>query len=189
MHHLEAWSERVCGGAWGSFAAGQGERIRQGLDLEHWGAFNESFDRLAEIQRVVGAGERGEAPAAILTLSGDVHHAYLSHVAYPRDAGVRSAVYQAVCSPLRNPLDSRERRVIRFMMTLPALAIARALSQAAGVNDPPVRWRMCGDGPWFDNQVGILHLRGRELTMELRKTVDDGDGGARLEQVLEKRVA
>ncbi len=64
MHHLEAWNERVCGGAWGSAAARAGEKVRQELDLEHWGAFNESFERLAEIQRSVGAGERGEAPAS-----------------------------------------------------------------------------------------------------------------------------
>jgi len=189
MHHLEAWSEKVCGGAWGSLAAGLGEKLRQAVDLEHWGAFGESFDRLAEMQRSVGAGERGEAPAAILTLSGDVHHAYLSHVAYPRDAGVRSAVYQAVCSPLRNPLDGRERKVINFMTTRLALALTRALSRAAGVDEPPVRWRMCDGGPWFDNQVGTLHVRGRELTVELEKTVAGEDGGASLETVLERRVA
>ena len=189
MHHLEAWNEKVCGGAWGSLAAKQGEKVRQGLDLEHWGAFGESFHRLAEIQRSVGAGERGEPPATIITLSGDVHHAYLSQVAFPRGAGVRSAVYQAVCSPLRNPLDGRERRVIEFMTTRPALAIARALSKAAGVPDPPLRWRMRDGGPWFDNQVGTLHVRGRELTVELEKTVSDGNGGASLETVLQRRVA
>jgi hypothetical protein len=189
MHHLEAWNERVCGGAWGALAARAGERVRQELDLEHWGAFNESFERLAEMQRSVGAGERGEAPASILTLSGDVHHAYLSQVAYPRDAGVRSAIYQAVCSPLRNPLDARERRVINFMVTRPALALTRALSRTAGVDDPSIRWRMCDGGPWFDNQVGTLHISGRELTVELEKTVARDDGGARLETVLEHRVA
>ena len=137
----------------------------------------------------MGAGERGEPPATIVTLSGDVHHAYLSQVAYPRNAGVRSAVYQAVCSPLRNPLDARERRVIEFMTTRPAFAITRALSLAAGVPDPPVRWRMCEGGPWFDNQVGTLHVRGRELTVELEKAVSDGNGGASLKTVLQRRVA
>ena len=83
MHHLEAWNEGVCGGAWGGPAAKLGEKIRQELDLEHWAAFNESFERLAEIQRSVGAGERGEAPASIVTLSGDVHHAYLSRRGLP----------------------------------------------------------------------------------------------------------
>ena len=51
-------------------------------------------------------------PASITVLSGDVHHAYLSEVAYPRSAGVESSVWQAVCSPFRNALDDRERKVI-----------------------------------------------------------------------------
>ena len=175
MHHLEAWNERVCGGAWGSLAAKQGEKLRQELDLEHWGAFNESFERLAEIQRSVGAGERGEAAGDRSSRSpGTCTTPTSSQVAYPREAGVRSAVYQAVCSPLRNPLDAKERSIINFMMTRPALAHTRALSRAAGVHDPPVRWRMCDGGPWFDNQVGTLHLNGARA--------DGGageDGGAR----------
>ena len=32
---------------------------------------------------------------------------------FPRDAQAESAVYQAVCSPFRNPLDSHERRIVR----------------------------------------------------------------------------
>ena len=52
-----------------------------------------------------------------------------------------------------------------------------------------MRWRMCDGGPWFDNQVGTLHVRGRELTVELEKTVARDDGGARLETVLEHKVA
>ncbi len=171
MHYLEAWSEAVCGGAWGPLAARVGERLRQGLDLEHWAAFDESFDRLAELQRAVAAGERGEPPASIVTLSGDVHHAYLSEVAFPRDAGVRSAVYQAVCSPLRNPLDAKERRVIEAAMSRPAHAFARALARAAGVDDPPIRWRMVDGGPWFDNQVATLSIEGRRIDMTIDKAV------------------
>jgi PhoD-like phosphatase len=188
MHHLEAWNEAVCGGAWGSLASRLGEKIRQGLDLEHWPSFEESFRRLAEIQRSVGAGERGEPPASIVTLSGDVHHAYLSEVGFPRESGVRSAVYQAVCSPLRNPLDQRERNVIRAMMTRPLLALTRALSRAAGVDDPPVRWRQVGEGPWFDNQVAKLEVDGRRMDFAIDKALPDADGGARLECVIERRL-
>jgi hypothetical protein len=90
---------------------------------------------------------------------------------------------------LRNPLDAKERNVINFMVTRPALALTRALSRAAGVPDPSVRWRMCDGGPWFDNQVGTLHISGRELTVELEKTVGQDDGTARLEKVLEHPVA
>jgi hypothetical protein len=171
MHHLEAWNEAVCAGAWGRPAAKLGEKIRQDVDLEHWAAFNESFERLAEIQRSVGAGERGEAPASIVTLSGDVHHAYLSEVAFRRDAGVRSAVYQAVCSPMRNPLDARERRAIKAMFTRPVAALTRSMARAAGVSDPSVRWRRVGDGPYFDNQLATLEIDGRHIDLRLEKAL------------------
>jgi hypothetical protein len=38
MHYLEAWSERVCDGAWGKAWSRIGERIRRGVDLEHCGS-------------------------------------------------------------------------------------------------------------------------------------------------------
>ena len=190
MHHLEAWNEAVCAGAWGPLAAHLGERIRQGLDLEHWAAFHESFGRLAELQRAVGAGERGEPPASIVTLSGDVHHAHLSEVAFRRGSGVQSAVYQATCSPLRNPLDGRERRAIRVAMTKPAFVLARAFSRAAGVEREPVRWRSLGGGPWFDNQLATLELRGRRCDLRLEKAVSGGGGSEPwLDVVLELRLA
>jgi len=171
-----------------------GEKMRQALDLEHWGAFNDSFDRLAELQRAVGAGERGEAPASIVTLSGDVHHAYLSEVAFKRGSGVQSAVYQAVCSPLRNPLDAKERRVITAAVSDFGYVVGRALSLAAGVNSEPVRWRMIGDAPWFDNQVAMLYVDGRRMSFEIDKAAPDGDGsdgGAepRLECVFSHQMA
>ena len=37
-----------------------------------------------------GTGERGEPPASIVALSGDVHHAYLFEVGYPRGTGMKS---------------------------------------------------------------------------------------------------
>ena len=147
MHYTEAWSEAVAGGAWGPGFARLAERARQAGDLEHWAAFQSSFDRLTDLLRAVAAGELGAAPASIVVLSGDVHHAYLFEVAFPRAAGVSSHVYQAVCSPYRNPLERRERRVIRLGMSRPFAAVMRGLAAAAGVDDPAVRWRMVGTGP------------------------------------------
>jgi hypothetical protein len=144
---------------------------------------------LAELQRSVGAGERGKAPASIVTLSGDVHHAYLSEVGFRRGSGVRSAVYQATCSPLRNPLDTKERQVIQAMTTRPALALTRALSQTAGVDSEPVRWREVGRSPWFDNQVATLEVDGRRMDFKLEKALPDENGGTTLECVLEHRIA
>jgi PhoD-like phosphatase len=191
LHYLEAWNEAVCGGAWGEELKGAGEKVRQALDLEHWAAFGDSFVKLTELQRSVAAGERGAAPASIVTLSGDVHHAYLCEVAFPRGSGVRSSVWQAVCSPFRNPLDAAERRSIRALCTRAAHAFTRLLARTADVNDPPVRWRLTGGGPWFDNQYGVLDIDGRRLDFRLERAQPDGDnpGEARLESVLERRLA
>jgi hypothetical protein len=172
MHYLEAWNEALCDGAWGPVGAHFGEKLRQGLDLEHWAAFGESLEHMMRIVRAVGTGERGEPPATIVALSGDVHHAYLADVAFPGGSGVRSAVYQATCSPFRNPLDRSERRVIRFGLSRAGTALGRALARAGKAPDPEIRWRFC-EGPFFDNQAATLLLDGRSSTMRLEKTVAD----------------
>jgi phosphodiesterase/alkaline phosphatase D-like protein len=189
MHFAEAWSEAVAAGGWGEAFMPVAERVRRAIDLEHWAAFGESFARLAEIIRSVGAGERGTPPASIVVLSGDVHHAYLFEVAFPRGSGVKSHVWQAVCSPYRNPLEKKERRVIRVGMSRPFEVVWRALAHSAGVEDPAVQWRMVGDGPWFDNQVAGLTIDGREIEMRLDKAVPVDTDSARLERVLDHRLA
>jgi hypothetical protein len=188
MHHVEAWSEAVAGGAWGSEAARLGERVRQSLDLEHWAAFGSSFARLAELQRSVGAGERGDPPASIVSLSGDVHHAYLCELGFQRGAKVRSAVWQAVCSPFRHPLERSQRRVVRFGFTRVAEALGRALARAARVPDPAIRWRPVGDGPWFDNQVATLTLDGRRAELSIEKALPEPHDGEHLEEVFRQRL-
>ena len=189
MHYAEAWSEAIAGGAWGAAIAPLGERLRQAADLEHWAAFQESFARLAELLRAVGAGERGRAPAAVVVLSGDVHHAYLCEVAFRRDSGVQSHVFQAVCSPYRNPLEKRERQVIRLAASRGFAFVTRALAAAAGVPEPDVRWRMVGDGPWFDNQLATLTIDGRAIEARLEKAVPVDETSARLERVLARKLA
>jgi hypothetical protein len=189
MHYAEAWSEAVAGGAWGPAFRPLAEKARQTADLEHWPAFQESFARLAELLRSVAAGERGPAPASVVVLSGDVHHAYLYEVAFRRGSGVKSNVYQAVCSPYRNPLESKERNVIRIGMSRGLEAFTRALARSAGVADPGVRWRMIGDGPWFDNQVARLEIDGRRIGMRLDKAVPVDTSSARLDRVLDHRLA
>jgi hypothetical protein len=189
MHYVEGWNEAVTGGAWGEVAARAGESIRQTVDLEHWAAFQESFARLVELFRAVGRGERGEPPASIVALSGDVHHAYLFEVGYPRGTGMKSNVWQAVCSPYRNPLSKRERQTIRLGMSSGFAKFARVLARLAGVRDPGIGWRMVGDGPWFDNQVATLEIDGRRMTMRLEKAVPVDEERAELECVLEQPLA
>jgi hypothetical protein len=189
MQYVEAWSEAVAGGAWGERMTRVGERVRQELDLEHWGAFQRTFHRMVELQRSVGSGERGRPPASIVTLSGDVHHAYLFEVAYPKGSGIESAIWQAVCSPYRNPLDSKERKIIKLGMSSPFKWIWEKLAKRAGVKDPGIRWRLSGGGPWFDNQVATLVIDGRRMDMHLDKAVPVDEHDARLERVLDVRLA
>ncbi|HEX4626024.1 MAG TPA: alkaline phosphatase D family protein [Solirubrobacteraceae bacterium] len=175
IHHLEAWNEAVCSGAWGGQAAKLGERMRQGLDLEHWAAFNTSFRKLTTLIEEVASGRRGTPPATIVALSGDVHHAYLAEAGFPGTVDARSRAYQAVCSPYRNPLGNHERFVIRRLCTGYAARVTQTLARAAGVPDPDIEWQLA-DPPIFDNQVATLELSGRSGWVKFERTrPEDGN--------------
>jgi hypothetical protein len=176
LHYLEAWNEAVCDGAWGGFAAKLGEKLRQGADLEHWAAFRKSFNLMCELLREVGSGGRGQPPRSIVMLGGDVHHAYLAEVAFPRGSGVQSRVWQATCSPFRNPLSTMERRGVKVAFTRWGEAIGRVLARSAGVPAPPVRWRFQDGDPRFDNQVGTLELDVGSGLARLERAVPSGRG-------------
>jgi hypothetical protein len=188
FHHLEAWNERLCDGACGGLAAKASEKLRRALDFDHWAAFEQSFHRMRRLLEEVGSGKRGKPPASIVILSGDVHHAYLFDVAFRKAAGVESRVVQAVCSPYRNPLDGKERRVVRAGFTKPAEVFARGLAQLAGAPDPGIRWR-CLEGPYFDNQVATVRLDGRSSIVRLDKTVAGEEDETALEKTFERRIA
>jgi hypothetical protein len=172
IHHLQAWNERVCDGAWGGVAARLGERIRQGLDLDHWPSFARSFRRLEDLLRLRGGEDDGPPPASILLLGGDVHTAYVAEV----DAGpaVRSRVWQLVCSPFRKPLDPRRRRLIRALFTRPARALTSAMARAARAPRPGVSWSV-RSGPTFDNSIGVIEVEGRSARVAIRRTTEGGD--------------
>jgi PhoD-like phosphatase len=176
MHDVEAWNEAVCDGAWGGAAARLGEKLRQGLDLEHWAAFGTSFEAMCELLREVGAGRRGGAPASIVVLSGDVHHACLGEVGFRRGSGVKSRVWQATCSPFRNPLSTNEQRAIRLGFSRALEPVGRVLARSAGVPARPVRWRFQDGDPHFDNQVGTLELDGRRALVRLERAIPSERG-------------
>ncbi len=188
FHHLEAWNERVADGAWGGLAAWAAERMRRGVDFDHWAAFQFSFARVRRLLEEVASGRRGKPPASIVLLSGDVHHAYLTQVGFRPEVGARCPVYQAVCSPYRNPLGRGERRVVRAGFGRPLRAVARALARAAGAPSPGIGWRTL-EGPYFDNQVATLRLDRRQATMRLDKTVPGEEHPDRLDLTFERRLA
>jgi hypothetical protein len=189
MHFMEAWNEAVCEGAWGRTAARVGERIRRAVDLEHWAAFGDSLRDLEDLLERIASGRQGEtAPGSVVLMSGDVHHAYLARAEFASGNGGRSPVYQAVCSPMRNPLNSHERRAIRIGMSRGAERVGRALARAAGVGEESLGWTI-EEGPWFDNQVATLELDGRRGWMVLDKTVNPPDGPPRLERVMRRQLS
>ena len=187
IHYLEAWNEAVCAGAWGSWFARQGERIRRRLDLEHWSAFETSFRRIVDLIRRIASGEHGAAPTTVTVLSGDVHHVYLAEAGFAQGQ-VKSAVYQAVCSPLRNPLGAGDRRIMRAGWSRWAAMLAKVMARLAGVKPPDVHWSLCHDEPWFDNQVATLELQGEAASICFEKSLPDDDSRPGLEHVFEYRL-
>ena len=179
---FEAWNEAVCAGAWGSLAARLGERIRRALDLEHWPAFQRSFRTMVELLHELAEGP--DAPGTIAFIGGDVHTAYIAEV----DVGERqvSRVFQIVCSPFRNPLAPKERRVIRLFATRAAGTACRALARAAGVRRPDVSWRLVTPLT-FDNSVAVLELDERRARVTIRRSAPEAaDGGWPLETLHER---
>jgi hypothetical protein len=131
---------------------------------------------MCALLREVGSGRRGTPPQSIVVLSGDVHHAYLAEIGFPAGSGVQSHVWQATCSPFRNPLSTKERRSVNFGFTKVGAYIGRLLARSAGVPPPPVRWRFQDGDPRFDNQVGTLELDQRSALARLERAVlKDGD--------------
>jgi hypothetical protein len=187
LHHVESWNEAICDGAWGPLAAKLGEKIRRAVDLEHWPAFHRSYEAFCGLLGDVAAGRRGAAPETITVVSGDVHHAYLAEIGFRPGTGARSRVWQAVCSPFRNPLDSRERRGILATWTPLAQKLGRVLARSAGVPDPPVGWKLVHPEPWFDNQVAGIEVEGPAAVFTLDKAVPD-EADPRLERVFARAL-
>jgi hypothetical protein len=178
IHHLEAWNEAVCAGRWGKIAARLAERLRRAVDLEHWSAFNTSFERLCDWLRQVSEGAAARRPpATIVLLGGDVHNAYVSEV----DLGAgESRVVQIVCSPFRNPLSAKERRIVRLTASGGAARVFSLLARLAGVPPLSAGWSFVRP-PTFDNSIGELELDGRSARVTLRRSAVKGESPEHLQ--------
>jgi hypothetical protein len=174
IHHLQAWNEALCAGRWGQKVADLSERLRRAVDLEHWAAFNQSFERLCDwLRRITAGTETGPAPASILVLGGDVHSAYVLEVDLRiRDSACR--VFQIVCSPFRNPLSPKERRVVRATGSRASGLVFHALARLAGVAAPSARWRRVR-AETFDNSIGELLLDERSATVTILRSPKEGE--------------
>ncbi len=161
LQHVEAFSEALERGVWGVRAARIGERVRERADLEHWGAFQQSFRDVARMVIEVATGRRGAPPCSITFLSGDVHHSYVSEVTLSdqdsTDGAPTSRIVQMVCSPIRNPLPRGVRVGTAALAHGLAARLGRLAARAAGVPPLPFTWTRV-QGPWFDNNLATLEV-------------------------------
>jgi hypothetical protein len=174
LHDFEAMNEAMASGAWGPWLARHAEDLRRTVDLEHWAAFQDGFAQVFDMVAAVARGERGPAPGTVTFLSGDVHHSFVTEVD-PKALGPgASRVVQAVCSPIRNPMP----RGIRIMTALMARGLVRPMRFLAGhsskVPDPAYPWRVT-HGPWYENCLATLHVRGRGLVITWEAGEVSGD--------------
>jgi hypothetical protein len=165
VHGLEAFDEALAEGRWGRRPARWGEKLRQGVDLEHWAAFETSLQRMLRLLTEIATGRRGTPPATITFLSGDVHFSYLAE-AHRNGAASGSLVLQAVCSPLRNPLGRSIRTMERLASSRTGLAVGRFLTRRAHASTLGWGWDIT-QGPVFGNTLGELAVKGRSLDIRM----------------------
>jgi hypothetical protein len=178
VHHLQSWNEALCDGRWGRLAAWLSERLRRAVDLEHWAAFNASFERLCDWLRRIGGGT-GDVPppASILLLGGDVHNSYVSEVVL--EPSRRCRIYQLVCSPFRNALPARERLAVRVTGSRAAERLFAALARRARVDPPSAHWRFVRE-PTFENSIAELELDERSARVTVRRSPREDEDAERL---------
>ena len=112
IHNIEASSEAVADGAWGSRLSALGEKVRIVANLDHWACFQRSYRAFEELVIDIATGRRGQAPASLVRFGGDVHHCWVSEVALPEDVPpTRTRIWEVVCSGLRR---SQSRRTDRL---------------------------------------------------------------------------
>jgi hypothetical protein len=179
LHHLEGWDEAISSGAWGPRGAKVGEKIRQGMDLEHWASFRQSFDDLIELLRDLVSSD--DPPVSVLMLSGDVHCSYLSEARLRGVAG-RTAIRQLTMSPFRNPIGKHIQWANKLLDSRWMTAALHRLARSAKVRDVAADWRTV-HGPWFANGVMTVTISGDDWTVDVdHAAVDNG------QQVLRRTV-
>ncbi|UIX34955.1 alkaline phosphatase D family protein [Streptomyces sp. GQFP] len=186
VHDAEAWDEALCRGERGERWARFGEKLRRAADLEHWAAFTTSFTDLAAL--IAEAGSGPDAPATVLVLSGDVHHAYAAEPTWSEADRPDARVLQLTCSPVHNAIPLHIRVGFRLGWSGLGRALGRRFARHGRVPHPPVKWRRTG-GPWFGNMLMTLTLHGRSARLRLDRVREQKGGRAQLETVTESQLS
>ena len=174
LHGIQQWNEAVCDGAWGTRAARVGERLRRAIDLEGWPAFHRSFTELESLLiEVATPTPAHRAPHTLSVVGGDIHFGYVAEVTMP--PGCTTTVRQVVCSPLRNILRTRDRRVMRFGASRIGRRIGAGLQARVRRGATALSWELT-DGPIFDDNIGSFCFDGPSCEIAIDTAVLDDDG-------------
>ena len=132
--------------------------MRRTWDLEHWAAFQRSFDALGAVFARIGSGALGPTgdrvgaepaytpPASISVLSGDVHHSYVARAQFDNPGAHAGAPAHLLADP--QPGAGRDAPADEAMLERRA-GLGRPASRAsAGVGRPTVSWKKLA-GPYF----------------------------------------
>jgi hypothetical protein len=182
IHQIERWNETLNVRHDGKLRGRLAEKVRQAADLEHWAAFGASFERLGRAVTSLARGEAGRAPASVLLLSGDVHHAYAAELTEP--GGLTSRVHQLTVSPLHNQAPHPIRIGFRIGWSRWARRFTTGLARLAKVQPSPLDWTKAA-GPFFGNQIGEIVLDGRSARFRLFLTDADARDVETLREVLD----
>lgn len=168
IHGLQQWSEVIAGGKWGRLGERLGERIRRGLDTEHWPGFDDSFRKFEQLVLDVAGQPEVRAPATMTVLGGDIHFSY-GVVVEPRDGTTfASRVHQVVSSPIRNNLAAPERRAMRFAESDVGRRIGEFLRRISGRPKSRLRWGLDVD-PIFDNTMALLRFEDDRVQLQMER--------------------
>jgi hypothetical protein len=186
IHSLERWNETLAARHEGRPLGWLAERLRRAADLEHWAAFGASFERLGAALVEAARGERGQAPASVLVLSGDVHHAYAARLVHPD--GLPARVHQLTVSPLHNQAPHPVRAGFRIGWSRGARSLTHRIARLARVPASALQWEKEA-GPFFGNQIAELVLDGREARFLLWLADGEDGGGERLRLVADTALS
>ena len=176
IHHLQAWNEALCAGRWGGARANLSERLRRAVDLEHWAAFNRSFEQLCDWLRHRRARQRGTSrrprrsccSAATCTTA---RSARSSSVPDPVAASTSSSARRSGTRCHR-----RERRIVGVTGSRARRArSSRALARLAGVPRPVGDVAARSAGPPSRTRSGELVLDGRSAPATVRRSPQEGE--------------
>ena len=185
FHHLEAWNERLCDGAWGG-PPPAAARSCAAPSTSTTGPPSSSPSIAARAARRGRLGPARQGPGLDrAALRRRPPRLSLRRRLQARRGDEKRRLPGGLLA-LPQPARGEERKVVKAGFSPPSPRSPR-LARLAGAPDPGIRWRLL-EGPYFDNQVGTLRLDGRHAIARLDKTVAGEEDERKLEKTFERRL-